>query len=194
MTIKGIDVSSHQKAIDWVKVKNDGIKYVIIRAGYGQVHEDNYFKANIKGAIAAGLPVGIYWFSYALNKQQAIEEAEGCTNLIKGYKITLPIFFDFEGDSARYAAKNGVTLTKPLFNELVNNNNEPYINEDTAIDYMVNNTDRIRKDYTNTAVSYITRSPNVESDIYYWYVQDNGSTSGSGMATQDYGILVEFNI
>nr|WP_270248947.1 GH25 family lysozyme [Coprococcus catus] len=119
MTIKGIDVSSHQKSIDWVKVKNDGIKYVIIRAGYGQVHEDDYFKANIKGAIAAGLPVGIYWFSYALNKQQAIEEAEGCTNLIKGYKITLPIFFDFEGDSARYAAKNGVTLTKPLFNELV---------------------------------------------------------------------------
>lgn len=117
MAIKGIDVSSHQKSINWTKVKNDGIKFAIIRAGYGQVHEDDYFKSNIKGAIAAGLPVGIYWFSYALNKQQALEEAKGCVKLIKNYKITLPIFYDFEYDSVNYAKKNGIIITKTLFNE-----------------------------------------------------------------------------
>lgn len=117
MAIKGIDVSSHQKSINWTKVKNDGVKFAIIRAGYGQVHEDDYFKANIKGAIAACIPVGIYWFSYALNKQQALEEAKGCVKLIKNYNITLPVFYDFEYDSVNYAKKNGIIITKTLFNE-----------------------------------------------------------------------------
>ncbi len=117
MAIKGIDVSSHQKSINWTKVKSDGVKFAIIRAGYGQVHEDDYFVANIKGAIAAGIPVGIYWFSYALNKQQALEEAKGCVDLIKNYKVTLPVFYDFEYDSVNYAKKNGITITKTLFNE-----------------------------------------------------------------------------
>nr|DAE28672.1 MAG TPA: endolysin [virus sp. ctmTa7] len=117
MAIKGIDVSSHQKSINWTKVKNDGISFAIIRAGYGQVHKDDCFEQNIKGAIAAGIPVGIYWFSYALNKKQALEEAKGCIDLIKNYKITLPIFYDFEYDSVNYAKKNGITITKTLFNE-----------------------------------------------------------------------------
>lgn len=117
MAIKGIDVSSHQRTINWTKVKNDGVKFAIIRAGYGQTHTDDYFTANAKGAIAAGIPIGIYWFSYALNEKQALEEARKCVEVIKAYKITLPVFYDFEYDSVNYAKKNGVTVTKSLFNK-----------------------------------------------------------------------------
>ncbi len=72
--------------------------------------------------------------------------------------------------------------------------NEPYVNEDLAIDYMVNNSDRIRKDYSGNAVEYVTRSPNAEYDAYYYYVQTTGSISGFAQASTDYGILVEFNV
>ena len=60
--IKGIDVSYHQGNINWTKVKNDGIKFAIIRAGSG-TKEDSKFKENMKGALDAGIQVGVYWFS-----------------------------------------------------------------------------------------------------------------------------------
>lgn len=106
---KIIDVSYHNGSIDFKKVKADGIAGVMIRAGYGRNNIDKKFKANIEGAIAAGLPVGIYWFSYAYNQAMAIKEAEYCLAAIKPYKISLPVFFDWEYDSMNYAKKQGVT-------------------------------------------------------------------------------------
>jgi GH25 family lysozyme M1 (1,4-beta-N-acetylmuramidase) len=110
---RGIDVSHHNGIIDWQKVKADGIDFAIIRCGYGQI-EDREFKKYIDGAIKAGIPVGIYYFSYALNAQQAKDEAAHCMKLIKPYKIDLPVYFDFEYDSETFAAKKGVTYTKSL--------------------------------------------------------------------------------
>lgn len=110
---RGIDVSHHNGTIDWKKVKAAGIDFVIIRAGYGQL-EDREFKKYTEGAIKAGIPVGIYYFSYALNVQQAKDEAAHCIKLIKPYKIELPVFFDFEYDSETFGAKKGVTYTKSL--------------------------------------------------------------------------------
>lgn len=112
--IKIIDVSKHNGNIDWKKVKAAGIKAVIIRAGYGKNNIDSRFKENIKGAIAAGLPVGIYWFSYAYTVEMAKKEAEYCIAAIKPYKVTLPVYFDWEYDSMDYAKKNGVTPNKKL--------------------------------------------------------------------------------
>lgn len=112
---KIIDVSYHNGSINWSKVKAAGIKGVIIRAGYGAGNEDKLFKSNIKGALAAGLPVGIYWFSYAYNTTMAKKEADYCYKLIKDYKITLPVIFDWEYDSDKYAKKHGVKVGKTLF-------------------------------------------------------------------------------
>lgn len=109
---KIIDVSYHNGSIDFKNVKADGIAGVMIRAGYGRNNIDKKFKANIEGAIAAGLPVGIYWFSYAYNQAMAIKEAEYCLAAIKPYKISLPVFFDWEYDSMNYAKKQGVTPNK----------------------------------------------------------------------------------
>lgn len=103
--LKGIDVSHHQGAIDWTKVKAD---FALIRAGYGKYayQEDPCFEDNIKGAYNAGIPVGVYWYSYADTAAEARQEAEACLTVIKPYKdmITLPVFFDQEYEPAIKAA------------------------------------------------------------------------------------------
>lgn len=117
-TIKGIDVSEHNGVLDWAKIKAAGIRFAIIRTGYGVSHVDTYFKANIEGALDQGIPVGAYHFSYALNAEGAKNEAAFCMKQLAPYKdkITLPVFFDFEYDTVSYAAKQGVTLGKTAFN------------------------------------------------------------------------------
>ena len=97
-----IDVSDHQGAINFKQVKAAGVTTVIIRAGYGSSTVDKYFYQNIKNAKAAGLKVGIYWFSYAGTTSKAVKEAQYCLRVIKPYKIDLPVFFDWEYDSMRY--------------------------------------------------------------------------------------------
>ena len=98
----GIDVSKWNGEIDWDRVQNAGIKYAIIRCGYrgsstGALVEDPYFKQNIRGAIAAGLKVGVYFFTQAVNEVEAVEEASMALALCEGYKVTYPIFIDTEG-------------------------------------------------------------------------------------------------
>lgn len=110
--LKGIDVSRHQGAIDWARVKAAGVEFAIIRAGYGKYayQEDPCFEDNIEGAYNVGIPVGVYWYSYADTVTEAKQEAEVCLTVIKPYKnmITLPVFFDQEYEPAILAAGNSI--------------------------------------------------------------------------------------
>ncbi len=97
----GIDVSKFQANIDWNRVKAAGIDFVIIRAGYrgyqyGTIVEDPYFETNIKGALAAGIDVGVYFFSQAITEQEAREEAQWTLRKVAPYKITYPVVIDTE--------------------------------------------------------------------------------------------------
>lgn len=97
----GIDVSEWQDNIDWKKVKNEGVEFAFIRVGYqkGQNkenEEDSFFEKNIKGAINAKIPVGVYFFSYASTVDEANDQAEWVYNKIKNYNIELPVLFDWE--------------------------------------------------------------------------------------------------
>lgn len=99
--VKGIDVSEFQGDIDWEKVKNTGIDFVMIRCGYrsmvkGEVREDSKFRYNISEANRLGIPVGVYFYSTAINKKEAIEEASFVLNLIKDYDVIYPVVYDFE--------------------------------------------------------------------------------------------------
>jgi len=118
----GIDVSKWNGSIDWNKVKASGVDYAIIRAGYGTSTVDPYFHENIKGAINAGVEVGVYWFSYATTSAKAKIEAQKCIETIAPYKdkISYPVFFDFEYDSVDYALNQGVTVTKSLATSMSN--------------------------------------------------------------------------
>lgn len=102
----GIDVSKYQGTIDWNAVKRDGIDYVMIRAGFrgygsnGSLNEDPKLDEYARGARAAGLDVGIYFFSQATNYQEGVEEANYTIGLIKKYDITYPVAFDTEDSSS----------------------------------------------------------------------------------------------
>lgn len=97
----GIDVSYHQKNIDWKKVKEYGVEYAIIRIGYrgyktGEIVMDKDFTKNIEGALDAGIRVGVYFFTQAVNVKEAQEEADYILKNIKKYNITYPIVIDTE--------------------------------------------------------------------------------------------------
>lgn len=98
----GIDVSTYQGEIDWEKVKESGIEFVIIRLGFrgygasGKLALDDGFEKYIQEASKAGLKIGIYFFSQAINEKEAIEEAEFVLENIKKEKISYPICYDLE--------------------------------------------------------------------------------------------------
>lgn len=97
----GIDVSRWNKEIDWEKVKADGIEFAIIRCGYrgatsGSLVLDAMYEANIRGAIEAGIPVGVYFFTQATSEVEAVEEASMVISLIENYDVDYPVFLDSE--------------------------------------------------------------------------------------------------
>lgn len=100
-TEEGIDVSSHQGEINWELVKQDGIEFAIIRAGYrgytqGLLEEDPYFQRNLKEAEEAGIQIGVYFFSQAISKEEAVEEAKFVLQLLDGRELAYPVYFDWE--------------------------------------------------------------------------------------------------
>lgn len=114
----GIDVSSHQGTIDWKAVADAGVKFAMIRVAYrgygsGELVQDKKAVENLQGAIDAGLDVGVYLFSQAINTEEALEEAAFVLNLIKDYKITMPVVYDWEfvNNNARTANIDRRTVT-----------------------------------------------------------------------------------
>ena len=115
--VLGIDVSKHNGSINWEEVKNSGVSFVIIRCGYrgsatGVIVDDPKFRENIQGATAAGLKVGIYFFSQAVNGVEAVEEASAVIDRISGYKISYPVFIDVEAAGGRADGISNDTRTE----------------------------------------------------------------------------------
>lgn len=106
---RGVDVSRFQGNIDWKRVANDNVEFAIVRLGLrgygtGEIKLDANYVANISGALAAGLDVGVYFYSQAITEEEAREEAEFVIENLKGYDINLPVIMDIEyvdGDNGR---------------------------------------------------------------------------------------------
>ena len=101
----GIDVSKYQSKIDWQQVKQAGVNFVIIRIGYrgygsGTLVQDPLFEQHFTNARNAGLKVGVYFFSQAVNENEAREEAQGCWYVLNGRGLDYPIYFDSEASGA----------------------------------------------------------------------------------------------
>ena len=109
---KGIDVSSWQGAIDWAKVKSDGVEFAMIRAGWGTGSADKYFAINAQGCAAQGIPFGVYWFIYCTDDASAKKNANACIQAAKDVRLTYPICCDFEYDSVSYANRYGINVNK----------------------------------------------------------------------------------
>ena len=102
----GIDVSQYQENINWSEVREDGLSYVFIRCGgrsYGEngvLIYDPMFKKNFREARARGFDTGVYFYSQAINKKEAIEEAEFCLTVLDGRSLQLPVYIDVEYSGA----------------------------------------------------------------------------------------------
>ena len=101
-TTYGIDVAKYQGTIDWSKVAASGIDFAMVRVGYrtkedGRICEDSNARYNLQEATANGIKVGAYFFSTAVSKEEAIEEADWVADLVSGYSITYPIAYNSEG-------------------------------------------------------------------------------------------------
>lgn len=126
---RGIDVSKYQGNIDWGAVAASGINFAIIRVGYrgsasGALVQDPNFKKNISGATKAGIKVGLYFFTQAVNEAEAVEEASMAMSLASGYKVTYPIFIDTESASngrANGLSKSARTAVVKAFCQTVRN-------------------------------------------------------------------------
>ena len=100
--MKGIDVSIHNGVIDWQSVKNDGIEFAVIRAGFGKFadQKDENFESNYNGVKSAGISVGAYWYSYATTVSEAVQEANVFVSILAGKQFEFPVFFDIEEQAA----------------------------------------------------------------------------------------------
>lgn len=110
-TLKGIDVSHHNGDINWQAVKNSGIQFAIIRLGYGEdltSQDDKKFEYNVSQCIKYGIPYGVYLYSYAINENDAVSEANHALRLLKGKNPKLGVWFDME-DADNYKANRNVT-------------------------------------------------------------------------------------
>lgn len=124
--LKVIDVSEHQKTIDWTKVKNSGIDGVILRIGYGYGYEDARFSQYLAKVRALEIPFGIYHYSYAYDTDFAREEGKWTVELLRKYRVTdnaYPIFYDLEqgdwgGHKMPAAPAQYESIARTYFHEL----------------------------------------------------------------------------
>ena len=114
----GVDVSAFQGDIDWVKVKQSGIRFAILRVGYrgyesGKLVEDEYIRKNLENTAAAGMPIGAYFFSQALTIKEVDEEIAFMLDILGDRKLEMPIVLDWEIPTAdaRTAQMDARTLT-----------------------------------------------------------------------------------
>lgn len=184
---KGIDVSKHQGVIDWNLVAQDGVEFAFIRVGNrgygtGKMVEDEQFDANIQGALAADIKVGVYYYSQAITREEVLEEANFVLEKIKPYQIACPVVFDVERVSGEPGRMNDISVEERtefarLFCETIQNAGyRPMIYHNTEMGAMMINLEPL-EEYDKWFAAY--------SDKFYypyeykiWQYSQSGSVQG----------------
>ena len=163
-TYLGPDISTHNGNVDMKRVRDAGYKRVGIRAGYGKNNTDQKFNKSALACVNLGVPVILYWFSYAYTIDMARKEAEYAVEHAKKYWDICPIAFDLEYDSVRYARTKGINIDKDLATKMA----VAFMNKIKELGYIpviYSNKDYL-KNYFN--ISYIT---NAIGPTYLWYAR-----------------------
>ncbi|MCD8143490.1 MAG: peptidoglycan-binding protein [Clostridiales bacterium] len=186
---RGIDVSKWQGTIDWEKVAAAGIQFAFIRAGYGSSarQKDSKFEANYKGAKAAGLLVGAYWYSYATTKAGGQKEATACLEVIAGKSFDLPVYFDqeYEADIVALSNSTRTAICKAFCATIQAGGYTTGIYAST--DWLNNKLDYASlTDYSIWAAQYASKCT-CKADYDIWQYSSKGSVPGiSGNVDMDY--------
>lgn len=178
----GIDVSSWQGDIDYTAVKNAGVEFVFIRVGSsyginGEYFLDKKFKRNIEGFNNVGIPVGIYFYSYANSEESAIQDANWVLSQIKDYDIDLPIVYDWESWSFYNEFNQSFySLTKSA---------QAYLDTISNAGYqgmLYSSKNYLEKVWYNTGydvwLAHYTEQTSYKGDYSYWQLCSNGKVDG----------------
>ena len=175
-----VDISEFQQNIDFNKMKNDGIKAVIIRAGYGREtsQKDTMFESHYRNAKEAGLKIGAYWYSYADSVDDAEKEAKACLECVENKYFDMPIYYDLEDYSMVKLGKTKLTAIAERFCETIKKSNYRagiYANLNwfnNCLDY-----DELKRKYSIWLAQY--NSVN-ELNCDIWQNSSTGRVSGYG--------------
>ena len=175
-----VDVSEFQQNIDFNKMKNDGIKAVIIRAGYGREtsQKDSMFESHYRNAKEAGLKIGAYWYSYADSVDDAEKEAKACLECIKGKSLDMPVYYDLEDHSMVKLGKTRLTAIAERFCETIKKSKYRagvYANLNWFNNYL--DYDKLKRRYSIWLAQYNSVNE-LSCDI--WQNSSSGRVSGYG--------------
>lgn len=142
--VKCLDVSVWQGDIDFDDVKADGYDYVILRAGFGNEasQEDYRFEEYYREARAAGLKIGAYWYSYAVDNDDALREAKACLQVLGNKKLDMPVFYDVEESFQAYYSNQKLSNICKTFCDYIYDNSYYYTGVYTSIGWYSYNVDR----------------------------------------------------
>ena len=173
-----VDISEFQQGINFNKMKNDGIKAVIIRAGYGREasQKDSMFESHYRNAKAAGLMIGAYWYSYADSVSDAEKEAKACLECINNKSLDMPIYYDLEDNSQTKLGKAKLTEIAERFCETIKKSNYRagvYANLNWFNNYL--NYDKLKKKYSIWLAQYNDRA---ELNCDIWQNSSSGRLDG----------------
>ena len=189
----GIDVSKWQKEINYKKVKKSKVEFVMIKLGGrdgidGELYLDPKFKENIEGFNKQRIPVGVYFFSHAKNKEQALEEAKFVVKNLKGYEVDMPVAFDWE-NFERYrkynlSFYNLTEVSKTFMNYVKSKEYEPilYSSKYNLENYWYETNYK-------TWLAHYTDQTNYEGNYYIWQLTANGKVKGIDKNVVDIDIL-----
>lgn len=186
-SLQGIDVSAHQEAIDWAKVKTAGIDFAMIRCGYrgyetGKVYKDEYFDANIQGALNNGIQVGVYFFSQAVSTDEAREEANFTLDCIRSYNITLPVVFDLEEPEStsrviNQTAMENTTNASTFLHILSDSGYTPMVYNSTSL-YSELFEESYLQEFETWVAEYDVDAPTYPYDFQMWQYTSAGTVDG----------------
>lgn len=197
---KGIDVAVYQGNIDWKKVKKDGIEFAMIRCGYGREEgqKDRCFEQNYKNAKAAGMPIGVYHYSYAKTVEHAKAEAKHCLSLIKGKQFEYPIAFDIEDASQKNLGKKLISDIIRAFCETLENAGY-YVVVYANLDWLKNRIDEDCKKRYDIWLAQWADKPTYTGQFGLWQYSSNGKVDGidarvdMDIAYKDYVSIIKNN-
>ena len=171
-------MSEWQGNVDWKKVAAAGYSCAVLRAGFGRsdTQKDKQFDTNYKNAKAAGVKIGVYWYSYAVDKADAVKEAKACLSVLKGKSLDLPVFFDMEESSMTKLGKTTLTtMAKAFCDEIIKGGYKAgvYSNPNWFTNYL--NYAELRKIYPIWLAQYY-KEAQLDCDI--WQYTSEGKVNG----------------
>ena len=197
----GVDISKYNGNVNMRVAKQNGVEFVILKAGSGARGEDPYFQTNYKNAKAAGIPVGAYWYSYAMNVNEAKGEAKRFMKLLDGKQFEYPVYLDFEDPSQRNISRSTKTDMAIAFMDILEKNGY-YTGLYSSGDWINNKFDRARmKNYDVWIAHWYVNTPRCYRSYGMWQYTNRKQVPGvpstgeggvdSNYAFIDYPIIIK---